>query len=165
MQERYCDDIFCMIPLSPTASRLPFSTISSLFFLYMYKLCSSSHFPYPLLLSSLPRRTAGGILRPVPPSLVPSLWNNVWSSSRSQRPSPRRKHGEDTFPNWTGNETEASSCKAFGCLGKFSPGVHWRGKSEQSAKVFSVKIVFFTNSQKFSVAEASRKDTIPCRQP
>ena len=35
-------------------------------------------------------------------------------------------------------------------------GIHWRGKSEQSAKVFSAKIVFFTNSQKFSPSKVSR---------
>ena len=35
-------------------------------------------------------------------------------------------------------------------------GVLWHGMSEQSTKVFSVKIVFFTNSQKFSSSKVSR---------
>ena len=44
---------------------------------------------------------------------------------------------------------------------KFSPRnlgheILWCGKSEQSAKVFSAKIVFFTNSQKFSPSKVSR---------
>ena len=35
-------------------------------------------------------------------------------------------------------------------------GVFWCGKSEQSMKVFSTKIVFFTNSRKFSPLKVSR---------
>ena len=35
-------------------------------------------------------------------------------------------------------------CKIWGCA------VLWRGKSEQYVKVFSVRIVFFINSRKFS---------------
>ena len=35
-------------------------------------------------------------------------------------------------------------------------GVLWYGKSEQSTKVFSAKIIFFTNSQKFSPSKVSR---------
>ena len=35
-------------------------------------------------------------------------------------------------------------------------GVLWYGKSEQSAKIFSVKIVFFTNSRKFAPSKVSR---------
>ena len=35
-------------------------------------------------------------------------------------------------------------------------GILWNGKSKQSAKVFSVKIVLFTNSQKFSPLKVSR---------
>jgi len=34
-------------------------------------------------------------------------------------------------------------------------GIPWRGKSEQSAKVFSAKIVFFTNPRKFSPSKVS----------
>ena len=34
--------------------------------------------------------------------------------------------------------------------------VLWRGKSEQSVKLFSVKIVFFTNLRKFSPLKVSR---------
>jgi len=34
-------------------------------------------------------------------------------------------------------------------------GVLWHGTSEQSAKVFSAKIIFFTNSQKFSPSKVS----------
>ena len=39
---------------------------------------------------------------------------------------------------------ESFLCEIWGCGGL------WHGKSEQSMKVFSVKIIFFTNSQKFS---------------
>ena len=35
-------------------------------------------------------------------------------------------------------------------------GVLWRSKSEQSAKVVFAKIVFFTNSRKFSPSKVSR---------
>ena len=35
-------------------------------------------------------------------------------------------------------------------------GVLWHGTSEQSAKVFSVKIIFFTNSRNFSPSKVSR---------
>ena len=35
-------------------------------------------------------------------------------------------------------------------------GVLWRSKSEQSVKVFSTKIVFFTNSRKYSPSKLSR---------
>ena len=38
-------------------------------------------------------------------------------------------------------------------LGAWHP---WHGTSEQSAKVFSTKIVFFTNSRKFSPSKVSR---------
>ena len=40
-------------------------------------------------------------------------------------------------------------CENFLCK-IFGHGVIWCSKSEKSAKVFSVKIVFFTNSRKFS---------------
>ena len=39
---------------------------------------------------------------------------------------------------------ESFLCEIWGC------GILWCGKSEQSAKVFYVKIVFFTNWQSFS---------------
>ena len=47
-----------------------------------------------------------------------------------------------------------------GYLRKFSlrslgAWVLWRSKNEQSAKVFSAKIVFFTNSRKFSLLKVS----------
>ena len=42
-----------------------------------------------------------------------------------------------------------SSVKFGGC------GVLWHGKSEQPAKVFPAKIVFFTNSRKFSPLKVS----------
>ena len=35
-------------------------------------------------------------------------------------------------------------------------GILWCGKSEQSAKVFTAKIIFFTNSRKFSPLKVSR---------
>jgi len=35
-------------------------------------------------------------------------------------------------------------------------GVLWHGKNEQSVKVFSVKIVFFTNSRRFSPSKLFR---------
>ena len=44
----------------------------------------------------------------------------------------------------------------WGCV------VLWRGTSEQSAKVFSTKIVFFTNSRKFSPSKVSRCTVRPC---
>jgi len=41
-------------------------------------------------------------------------------------------------------------------LAKFwGVGVLWHGKSEQSAKVFSAKIIFFTNLPKFSPSKVS----------
>ena len=96
----------------------PFSTPTLLLYIYMhpYPFSFASPVPFhfiPLLSLLSSHRTAGRIPRPVPPILAPSHWSNVWSSSQSQRPSPRRKHGEDTFPNWIGNETEASSPALF----------------------------------------------------
>ena len=44
---------------------------------------------------------------------------------------------------------ESFLCKIWG------HGVLWCGKSEQSAKVFSLKIVFFTNLRKFSLSKVS----------
>ena len=40
--------------------------------------------------------------------------------------------------------SKSFSCKIWGC------GVLWHSTSDQSAKVFSAKIIFFTNSRKFS---------------
>ena len=44
------------------------------------------------------RRITRRIPRPQPPPTpqeAPSLWNSAWSVSRNQRPSPRRKRGEE----------------------------------------------------------------------
>ena len=40
-------------------------------------------------------------------------------------------------------------CASFLCE-IWGRGILWGGTSEQSVKVFSMKIIFFTNSQKFS---------------
>ena len=50
---------------------------------------------------------------------------------------------------------ESFLCKIWGC------GVLWCGTSEQSVKVFSMKIIFFTNLRKFSPLRVSRYMVIP----
>ena len=42
------------------------------------------------------------------------------------------------------------------CPRNLGRGVLWHGKSEQSTKVFSAKIIFFTNSRRFSPSKVSR---------
>ena len=46
--------------------------------------------------------------------------------------------------------------KSFSLQNLGAYGIHWRDKSEQSAKVLSTKIVFYTNSRKFSPLKVSR---------
>ena len=62
--------------------------------------------------------------------------------------------------------SQISAVCGYSRYAKVSPqnlghGILWCGKSEQSAKVFSTKIIFFTNLRKFSPSKVFRYAVVP----